>query len=121
MVWIITFLIGFVPFFIMFHEKPVERVNDLTARDYKWPSCTFDIDWYVSKRALEISVSLQLPLKLRFDPPKITIQLICVGSMVEWLKHRTHDQHDLSSKPTCAILLCSWERHFMALSPAWWS
>ena len=44
-----------------------------------------------------------------------------VGSVVEWLKHRTDDQHGLSSKPTCAILLCPWERHFTALSPAWWS
>ena len=40
--------------------------------------------------------------------------------MVEWLKHRTDDQHSLGSKPTCAILLCPWERHFAALSPAWW-
>ena len=43
------------------------------------------------------------------------------GSVVEWLKHRTDDQHGLGSKPTCAILLCPWERHFTALSPAWWS
>ena len=28
------------------------------------------------------------------------------GSVVEWLKHRTDDQHGLGSKPTCAILLC---------------
>ena len=41
--------------------------------------------------------------------------------MVEWLKCRTDNQHGLSSKPTCAILLCPWERHFTALSPAWWS
>ena len=41
--------------------------------------------------------------------------------VVEWLKHRTDDQHGLGSKPTCAILLCPWERHFMPLSPAWWS
>ena len=47
--------------------------------------------------------------------------LIIVGSVVEWLKHRTDDQHGLGSKPTCAILLCPWERHFTALSPAWWS
>ena len=47
--------------------------------------------------------------------------LFFVGSVVEWLKHRTDDQHGLGSKPTCAILLCSWERHFTALSPAWWS
>ena len=44
-----------------------------------------------------------------------------IVSVVEWLKHRTDDQHGLGSKPTCAILLCSWERHFTALFPAWWS
>ena len=44
-----------------------------------------------------------------------------VGSVVEWLKHWTDDQHSLGLKPTCAILLCPWERHFTALSPAWWS
>ena len=41
--------------------------------------------------------------------------------MVKWLKCCAQDQHGLSSKPTYAILLCPWERHFMALSPAWWS
>ena len=41
-----------------------------------------------------------------------------VGSVVEWLKRRARDQHSLGSKPTHAILLCSWERHFTALSPA---
>ena len=49
------------------------------------------------------------------------LQRSYVGSMVEWLTHRTDDQHGLGSKPTCAILLCSWEKHFTALSPAWWS
>ena len=44
---------------------------------------------------------------------------MAVGSVVEWLKHRSGDQHGLGSKLTCAILLCSWERHFTALSPAW--
>ena len=44
-----------------------------------------------------------------------------VGSMVEWLKRRTYGQHGLGSKPTRAILLCPWERHFTAHSPAWWS
>ena len=43
------------------------------------------------------------------------------SDVVERLKHRTDDQHGLGSKPTCAILLCHWERHFTALSPAWWS
>ena len=44
-----------------------------------------------------------------------------VGSVVEWLKYRDDDQHGLGSKLTCVILLCTWERHFTALSPAWWS
>ena len=43
------------------------------------------------------------------------------GSEVEWLERRVYDQHGLGSKPTHAILLCPWERHFTALSPAWWS
>ena len=43
-----------------------------------------------------------------------------LGNVVEWLKRRTDDQHGLGSKPTCTIVL-SWERHFTALSPAWWS
>ena len=43
-----------------------------------------------------------------------------VGSVVEWLKRRAHNQHGLGSKPTRAILLCSWQRHFTALSCAWW-
>ena len=42
-------------------------------------------------------------------------------NVVEWLKRRTDDQHGLGSKPTHAILLCPWERHFTAHSPAWWS
>ena len=41
------------------------------------------------------------------------------GSVVEWLKRRARDQHGLSSKPTRAILLCPWERHFTAHFPAW--
>ena len=28
------------------------------------------------------------------------------GSMIEWLKGRARDQHDLGSKSTRAILLC---------------
>ena len=44
-----------------------------------------------------------------------------VSSMVKWLKRCAYDQHGLGSKPTCAILLCPWERHFTAVSPAWWS
>ena len=44
-----------------------------------------------------------------------------VGSVVEWLKRWGREQHCLDSKPTRAILLCPWERHFTAHSPAWWS
>ena len=44
-----------------------------------------------------------------------------LGSVVEWLKRRTRNQHALGSKPTRAILLCPWERHFTTNSPAWWS
>ena len=43
-----------------------------------------------------------------------------VGSVIEWLKCRAHDQHGFSSKSKQAMLLCPWERHFTALSPAWW-
>ena len=44
-----------------------------------------------------------------------------VGSVVEWLKRRDRDRHDLGSKPNRTILLCAWERHLTVLSPAWWS
>ena len=44
-----------------------------------------------------------------------------VGSFVEWLKRRACDQHGLGSKSTSAIPSCPWERHFTALSLAWWS
>ena len=33
----------------------------------------------------------------------------------EWLKHRARGQPGLGSKPTRAILLCPWERHFKVL------
>ena len=46
---------------------------------------------------------------------------IIVGSVVEWLKRWAREQNSLSSKPTHAIRLCPWERHFMGHSPAWWS
>ena len=56
--------------------------------------------------------------------PKYKYKLIkssfYVGSVVEWLKRRARDQHGLGAKPTRAILLCPWERHFTAFSP-WWS
>ena len=41
--------------------------------------------------------------------------------MVKWLERRARDQHGLGSKPTRAILLFTWEKHFTAHSPAWWS
>ena len=51
----------------------------------------------------------------------VGLQARSCGSVVEWLKRRARDQHGLGSKITCAILLCLWERHFTAHSPAWWS
>ena len=43
-----------------------------------------------------------------------------------WLSGCDQEQHDcdqpgLGSKPTCAIQLCLWERHYIALFLAWWS
>ena len=64
-----------------------------------------------------ISKMTQSLEKIRYPWPKRTM----VASVVEWLKHRIDDQHGLGSKPTCAILLCPWERHFTALPPAWCS
>ena len=52
--------------------------------------------------------------KLQYKPKKI-IFTVFVGSVVEWLKRRACDQHGLGSKPTRAILLCSWERHTVQL------
>ena len=47
--------------------------------------------------------------------------IFTVGSVVEWLRRRAYDQHGLGSKPTRAVLLCSWKRHFTIFFPAWWS
>ena len=44
-----------------------------------------------------------------------------ISSVAECLKCRAGDQHDLALKPTRAIQLCFWERHFTALFPVWWS
>ena len=48
------------------------------------------------------------------------IQFVKDKSLTARLKHWTDDQHGLGSKPTCAILLCPWERHFTAPSSAGW-
>ena len=50
---------------------------------------------------------------------KLKVNLNGVGSVVERLERRDCDRQGLGSKPTCAILLCHWERHFTALFPAW--
>ena len=55
------------------------------------------------------------------DPGIESLIIVFVGSVVKWLRRRAHDQLGLGSKPTRAILLCPWERHFTALFPAWWS
>ena len=52
---------------------------------------------------------------------EVTVNHKNASSVVEWLKCHACDQHGLGSKPTRVILLCSWKRHFTALSSAWWS
>ena len=47
--------------------------------------------------------------------------LTLTNSCPRLLKRRARDQHGLGLKPTRAILLYPWERHFTAYSPAWWS
>ena len=49
------------------------------------------------------------------------LQLPHVDSMVEWFVRWDCDQYAFGLKSTRTILLCPWERHFTALSPAWWS
>ena len=51
----------------------------------------------------------------------IAQKLLILRKIVIFLEKIACDQHCLGSKPTCVILLCPWERHLMALSPAWWS
>ena len=41
--------------------------------------------------------------------------------MVDWLERWDCDRYGLSSKPTGAILLFPWKRHFTAHFSAWWS
>ena len=48
-------------------------------------------------------------------------QKLFVGSVIEWLERCDCDRLGIGSKPFRAIWLCPWERHFTALSPAWWS
>ena len=40
-----------------------------------------------------------------------------IGIMVEWLGCCGCDQHGIGSNPTCAILLCPWEKHFKTFFP----
>ena len=47
--------------------------------------------------------------------------MMFVDSVIKWLQHQDCDQHVLNLIPTHTILLCPWERHSMAFSPAWWS
>ena len=80
--------------------------------------------WFLtlSETIFRLSGPFQLRVwKRLFFVCLLVLFALLVGSVVERLKHWTDDQHGLGSKPTCAILLCPWERHFTALSPAWWS
>ena len=65
--------------------------------------------------------------KMQQDISNISIRKHChyshllVRLLQYQLERRNCDRHGLGSKPTRAILLCPWKRHFTALSPAWWS
>ena len=58
--------------------------------------------------------------KLQFNMWDVMLKILKT-IVVEWLKHHAYDQHCLGLKPTHAILLCPWQRHFIAFFPAWWS
>ena len=62
-------------------------------------------------------LTLANPIKIKdYQIPLIigSIEADKVGSVVEWLKRRDQNRHGLGSKPTRALLLCPWERHFTA-------
>ena len=82
----------------------------------------FNLSWSTHTFPSAWKQSTIIPILKPGKPSNLPSSYIhIVDSVVEWLKHRTDDQHGLGSKPTCTILLCPWERHFTALSPAWWS
>ena len=43
------------------------------------------------------------------------------GIVVERLERQECGQLGVCSKPTCAILLYPWKKHFTAIPFAWWS
>ena len=97
-----------------------QRPKRFTLRNAELDIVDFNCNKEYSIRQLELNTSelnyyaikvkfIEKP-KYLFHPSEITILL--VGSVVEWLKHQTDDQRGLGSKPTCAILLCPWERLF---------
>ena len=82
------------------------------------PIPMFSVGLLIGKRPFQDGAMLETAL-FKAHCQQIPKTHYSVGSVVKWLKHRTDDQHGLGSKPTCASLLCPWERHFTALSPAW--
>ena len=74
---------------------------------------------------LELCVASQgsLNIKLRFQKRNniavITCLLIICRQHGRIIKGRDCDHDGLGSKPTCALLLCPWERHFIVLYSAW--
>ena len=84
----------------------------------------YHLQVYLAKMKINLAQMKINLAQLKFNLPQMKINLAemkLYPVLVEWLTHRTNDQHGLGSKPTYAILLCPWERHFTALSPAWWS
>ena len=78
-------------------------------------------DMLIGKRPFQEVEILTKNCPFRRTLPTSSEDPLFVDSVVEWLKRRARDQFGLSSKPTCAVLLCPWERHFTTYSPAWWS
>ena len=124
-----------------YYQPPVKRtkaeeLNDILSKYSGIGSTaiqTLNILNHIKKEMMFFEATQECPKYFKrlkncldtFPPSSVEAEyqnsVVVVSSVIEWLKCWTCDQHSLSSKPTCTILLCPWERHFGAHSPAWWS
>ncbi|XP_078494137.1 growth hormone secretagogue receptor type 1-like [Ciona intestinalis] len=73
-IWIITFLIGFVPFSIWFGSKKRDRYSNTI--DAKWPACTLNLPWlrmFQSYTVIAYSLLFYIPMIL------VIILSFCIG------------------------------------------